>query len=204
MKILTLLCTLLLSACSVQIIDMTPEPTVQKFNLTDFEEGGDGDGVILARDECPDSIEGAQVGNNGCGTEIIETVRKKLEVNFDTDKYDVKEKYLSEIKTIADFMIKFPQSIVSIEGHTSIKGPSEYNLTLSQNRALAIKDILIEKFNISENRITAIGYGFTKLLDEGNTDAAHAKNRRIVAEISSDKSLTDMKWNIYSVDKEEE
>lgn len=204
MKILTLFCALLLSACSVQIIDMTPEPTVQKFNLIDFDDGGDGDGVILARDECPDSIPGAQVGNNGCGTETIENVRKTLEINFDNDKYDIKERYIPEIGKIADFMIKFPQSKVTIEGHTSIKGSAEYNITLSQERALAVKSILIDKFEISKTRITAIGYGFTKLLVEGDDDAAHAKNRRIVAEISSDKNLIDMKWNIYSVDKEEE
>jgi outer membrane protein OmpA-like peptidoglycan-associated protein len=204
MKILTLFCALLLSGCSVQIIDMTPEPTVQKFNLNDYENGGDGDGVILARDECPNSIPGAQVGNNGCGTETIETVRQKLEINFDTNMYNVKEEYMPEIKSIADFMIKFPQSVVLIEGHTSIRGSAEYNLTLSQKRALAIKDILIEKFNISDARITAIGYGFSRLLVEGNDDETHAKNRRIVAEITSDKNLIDMKWNIYSVDEEEE
>ncbi|WP_413699227.1 OmpA family protein [Psychromonas sp. KJ10-10] len=204
MKLITLLCALLLSACSVQIIDMTPEPTVQKFNLIDYDEGGDGDGVILARDECPDSIPGAKVGNNGCGTETIETLRTNLEVHFDTNKYDVKEEYLAEIKTIADFMIEFPQSAVLIEGHTSITGSAEYNLTLSQNRALAIKDILIEQFDIAESRITAIGYGFTRLLAEGNDEETHAKNRRIVAEISTDKNLIDMRWNIYSVDKEDE
>lgn len=204
MKFITLLCALLLSACSVQIIDMTPEPTVQKFNLIDFEDGGDGDGVILARDKCPDSIPGAKVDNNGCGTETIETVRNTLEVHFDTNKFDVKDEFLPEIKTIADFMIQFPQAVVLIEGHTSITGSAEYNLALSEKRALAIKNILIEKFNIDEERITAVGYGFTRLLVEGNDEEAHAKNRRIVAEISSDKNLIDMRWNIYSVDKEDE
>ena len=53
---------------------------------------------------------------------------------------------------------------------------------------------------MSSERITTVGYGFEKLLLEGNDDYNHEQNRRIVAELSSDKSFTDMKWTIYSVD----
>lgn len=200
MKLLTLFCVLFLSACSVQVIDMTPEPTVQKFDLTDSE----ADGVITARDECPETDSGAEVNNNGCGTETIVTVRRKLEVNFETDSYVVKKQYLEEIQKLADFMMEAPQAMVSIEGHTSIRGKAEYNKTLSQHRAQAIKDILITQFGIAEERITAVGYGFEKLLLEGSDEYIHARNRRIVAELSIDKSYTDMKWTIYSVDDEVE
>ena len=93
---------------------------------------------------------------------------------------------------------------MTIEGHTSIRGKAELNKTLSQNRAQAIKDILITQFNIAADRIEPIGYGFEKLLLEGDDEYIHARNRRIVAEISSDRSFTDMKWTIYSVDDEVE
>jgi OOP family OmpA-OmpF porin len=189
-----------ISACSVQVIDMTTEPTVQQFDLSDSE----GDGIISARDECPESNAGAQVGNNGCGTNTIETVRRNLEVNFDNNSYVVKNEYISEIEKLADFMIEYPQTQVTIEGHTSIRGKAALNKKLSQNRAQAIKSILIKKFNIASERITAVGYGFEKLLLEGDDDYIHVRNRRIVAEISSDRSLTDMKWTIYSVDDEVE
>lgn len=191
---------LFVSACSVQIIDMTAEPTVQKFNLTDTE----GDGIILARDKCPNSSVGEKVDNNGCGTQTIETLRRKLEINFDSNSYVVKNEYLDEIKKLADFLIKFPGTKVTIEGHTSIRGKAELNKTLSQNRAQAIKEILIQSFNIEGKRINAIGYGFEKLLLEGDDEYIHARNRRIVAEISSDISFVDMKWTIYSVDVEVE
>ena len=200
MKLLTLLCVLFISACSVQVIDMTPEPTVQKFDLSDAE----GDGIILARDECPDSHAGSRVNNNGCGSETVETVRRKLEVNFDTNSFVVKDEYFSEVQKLADFMIEYPHTLVTIEGHTSIRGKAQLNKTLSQNRAKAIKELLITEFNIAENRITPIGYGFEKLLLEGDDEYIHARNRRIVAEISSDRSFTDMKWTIYSVDDQVE
>lgn len=200
MKILNLFFVLLLSACSVQIVEMTPEPTQQKFDLSD----GEGDGIILARDECPNSSIGAKVGNNGCGTRTIETLRRKVEVNFDTNSFVVKDEYLEEVKELADFLIAYPETKVTIEGHTSIRGKAELNKTLSQNRAQAIKDILIERFNIEGKRVIAVGYGFEKLLLEGDDEYIHARNRRIVAEISNDITSTDMKWTIYSVDDEVE
>lgn len=200
MRIITLLCVLMLSACSLQIVEMTPEPTKQEFDLTDNE----GDGVIQARDECPDSYVGAQVANNGCGTNTIHTVRHRLDVNFDTDSYKVKDEYTPQIEKLSEFMAEFPQVQITIEGHTSIKGLAGYNKVLSENRAHAIKDILIQQFNISADRIKTVGYGFEKLLFEGDDAYIHAKNRRIVAEISSDRKITDMKWTIYSVDNEQE
>ncbi|WP_238596829.1 OmpA family protein [Psychromonas sp. psych-6C06] len=200
MKFLTLLSVLLLTACSTHIVDMTEQPTVQKYDLTDTE----GDGIILARDECPDTYSGALVNNQGCGTQTVETVRRKLEVNFDTNSYEVKAQYFPEIEQLAQFMQEFPQAIVTIEGHTSIRGKASLNKRLSQNRANAIKEILTQKYGIDSARITAVGYGFDKLLLEGDDEYIHARNRRIVAEISSDKNLIDMKWTIYSVDNEVE
>lgn len=197
MRLLSILCVLFLSACSVQIVDMTEEPTVQKFDLTDAES----DGVISARDECPETYTGALVNNSGCGTEVVEKVRRKLLVNFATNSYVVEDKFFAEINNLADFMTEYPQTMVTIEGHTSIRGSAEFNKTLSQNRAQAIKDILSQKYGISVERIKAVGYGFENLLLEGNDEYIHARNRRIVAEISSDRNYTEMKWHIYSVDE---
>ncbi len=177
---------------------MTPEPTNQEFDLTDSE----GDGIIKARDDCPDSNKGEKVDNNGCGSNTVHTIKHRLDVNFDTNSSVVKSEYLPQIKELANFMTEFPQVSVSIEGHTSILGSDTHNKKLSNNRARSIKNILIQRFDIAGDRITTVGYGFEKLLFEGDDEYSHEKNRRIVAEISSDKSLTDMKWTIYSVDSE--
>ncbi len=159
MKILSLFFVFFLSACSLQIVEMTPVPTPQKFDLSD----GEGDGVILARDECPNSSVGAKVGNNGCGTRTIETLRRKVEVNFDTNSFVVKDEYIKEVKKLAEFLIDYPDTKVTIEGHTSIRGNASLNKILSKNRAEAIKEILIKRFNIAGKRIIAVGYGFEKL-----------------------------------------
>ena len=200
MRFITFLLVLFISACSVNVIDMTPEPTTQAFDLVDNE----GDGVINARDKCPGSQQGVKVGNNGCGSNTMYTIRHRLDVNFDINSSVVKDEYLSQIEKLAKFMTDYPQVKVSIEGHTSIRGSAKHNKWLSKRRARSVKTILVNRFNIASERITAIGYGFEKILIKGNTEEAHQKNRRIVAEITSDVSFVDMKWTIYSVDIEEE
>jgi len=197
MKLLILLPLLFLSACSTQVIDMTEQPTQQQYDLTDAES----DGVITARDKCLDTPLGALINNDGCGTESVDSIRRHLAVNFENDSYVVTEEYFPEIGELADFMTEYPQTKVTIEGHTSMVGSAEYNQVLSENRAEAIKLILIEQFSIAAERITAVGYGFEQLLVEGDDESAHAQNRRIVADLSIDESYTDMKWNIYSVDE---
>ena len=57
-------------------------------------------------------------------------------------------------------------------GHTDGKGNREYNLKLSQQRADAIREALIDPFGISPSRIEAVGLGEEQLLDRGNPEAA--------------------------------
>lgn len=198
--LLSVLLLILISGCSVKTIEMAEQPTQQKFDLTDY----DGDGVIKARDLCATSSPGAAINNAGCDPEKIQKIRHKLLINFDNNSYQVKPEFYAEIKALADFMSEHPTTRVTIEGHTSKLGRKAHNKTLSQNRAQAVKDILVTRFSIDADRVTAIGYGFEKLLSEANDPAAHARNRRIVAEISTEKVIKNMKWTIYSVDQRAE
>ncbi|PKG40314.1 OmpA family protein [Psychromonas sp. Urea-02u-13] len=193
-----ILLSVFIAGCSSNAIEMANGPTEQKYDLNDQE----GDGVINARDACFESATGALVDNQGCGSETVYMVRHELLVNFTTNSYVVGTNYLPEIEGLADFMKEYPDADVTIEGHTSIRGEKALNDTLSQNRAEAIKALLVGKFGIDEMRVTAIGYGFSRLFLEGYDEYIHARNRRIVAEISSEKHIPDQKWTIYSVDKQ--
>jgi len=199
-KISLLASVLLLSGCSLNIIEMAEEPTQQKYDLSDPE----GDGIITARDNCLDTIPGAAVDNNGCGTDIIEKIRVKLLVNFDNNSSVVDVKYYPEIQKLADLMKEYKSVNVSIEGHTSIVGTAEHNKALSLSRAEAVKSILVRQYGIDSSRVNALGFGFDQLLFEGNDDYVNAQNRRIVAEIVGGQEIVDMKWNIYSVDQREQ
>jgi OOP family OmpA-OmpF porin len=198
MKILNFLLPLLLVGCaSTPIINMADQVTAQKYDLSDL----DGDGVIESREKCSTSMEGSHVDNNGCGAEISNKVRQELRVNFANNSAVIEPRYYTDIKALADFMERYPDSEVVIEGHTSKQGSSKLNMALSQRRAQAVMDLLVNNYDIATFRVSAVGYGFDRLLDEGTDKEAHAHNRRIVAELSSENQTTDMKWNIYSVDK---
>jgi outer membrane protein OmpA-like peptidoglycan-associated protein len=195
--LISVLFSVFISGCSVDVIEMSAEPTVQKFDLTD----ADGDGVVMARDLCAATLRGADIENSGCATGKVEKIRETLLINFDNNSYLVKPEFYTEIKRIADFMEQYPETKVTIEGHTSKLGSKELNQKLSQNRAQAVKDILVNEFAIDKARVTAVGYGFARVLSEGDNEDIHARNRRVVAEINIEKQIKNMKWTIYSVDQ---
>ena len=195
--LLSIILFVIISGCSVQVIDMAKEPTEQKFDLTD----ADRDGVILARELCVESGNGVQVDNNGCSPDDKIKIRHELIINFDNSSYVVKPEFKGVIKELADFMKVHSTVTVTIEGHTSKIGSSDYNHKLSQNRAEAVKNILINDYSIDKSRLNAVGYGFDRLLVDATDDEANARNRRVVAEISAEKEIKNLKWTIYSVDK---
>jgi OOP family OmpA-OmpF porin len=138
----------------------------------------DHDGVPDCMDKCPNTPAGAIVDKDGC---MHEKVTIRLDVEFDTAKWDVKEKYRDEIRKVADFMKEHPKSIASIDGHTDNVGKAPYNLGLSKNRANSVRQYLINNFGIKASRLTATGYGLTRPIASNDTEEGRQKNRRVEA-----------------------
>lgn len=112
-------------------------------------------------------------------------VTVKLDVKFDNDSSVIKGEYMSEIKRVADFLNTYPNTKATFEGHTSAVGTNEYNMSLSDRRAKAIRAELIKTFNISPDRLFAEGFGEEKLLNSSHTAEAHKMNRRVMAILES-------------------
>ena len=117
----------------------------------------------------------------GCETLVTIT----LNVEFDTDKAVVKDKYRNEIKKVADFMKTYPNTTAVIEGHTDNVDTAEYNQKLSDERANSVRQYLINNFGIKASRLTAVGYGLTKPIASNNTEEGRQKNRRVQAVIKA-------------------
>lgn len=145
----------------------------------------DGDGVANNLDNCPTSPQGSKVDSKGCPLYSDETVTIELLVYFDNNKSDVKASYFSEIEKVARFMRQYPNTRVELAGHTSSLGDEQYNQSLSEKRARAVAKILTQEFNISASRVTAKGYGESRLKNTSKTKAAHAQNRRMEAVITT-------------------
>lgn len=161
----------------------------------------DKDGVIDARDLCPNTEPGAAVDNNGCPKESSKLLSVELNILFDTGKAVVRPRYYSEVMKLADFLKSHSNSNVVIEGYTDNVGSPEANRELSQKRATAIADILVDSFRIAQNRVKAIGYGESQPIAGNETPEGRMKNRRVMAEVFAKEQSDVMRWTIYSVDK---
>lgn len=161
----------------------------------------DKDGVIDARDLCPETIEGSAVDNYGCPNESTKLLSIELNVLFDSGKSDIKPRFYTELKQLAKFLQDHPTSNVVIEGHTDSKGSAELNRELSQRRATAIADVLVDSFRIKADRVKGIGYGETRPIADNDTETGRKLNRRVVAEVFAKQQFANERWTIYSVDK---
>lgn len=88
---------------------------------------------------------------------------------FDVAKADVKGESTPTLKEIASALKEHPELKVEIQGHTDNVGTAAANLKLSEERANAVKAVLTSKYGVSEQRITAKGYGNTKPIGPNTT-----------------------------------
>jgi OOP family OmpA-OmpF porin len=140
----------------------------------------DGDGVNNCIDKCPDTIKGLAVDAAGCPIDDIVTLR----VYFDFDKSDIKPEYHQELADFASYMRQQQSfTVVEIAGHTDSVGTDEYNQKLSERRAKAVRDYLVNELGMDTNLFSAVGYGEGKPIATNDTDEGRAKNRRILAEL---------------------
>jgi OOP family OmpA-OmpF porin len=114
---------------------------------------------------------------------IIEKGRQTLNVEFDFDKSTIKKGYDQDIDNLAGVMKQYPDLNVVIEGHTDSLGSDAYNEKLSQERADAVKNYMVEENGIDANRIKAIGFGEKQPVASNDTSEGRAQNRRVEAAV---------------------
>ena len=139
----------------------------------------DGDGVLDKDDKCID-VKGT-VANQGC-PEVSEEVMKKLNdysrtILFDSGKSTFKKQTYPVLQSIVSILKEYPYSRFLIEGHTDSDGSNEMNQTLSENRAHAVENYLIEN-GIAADRLKHTGFGETKPIATNKTAKGKAMNRR--------------------------
>lgn len=106
---------------------------------------------------------------------------KSVEINnifFDFDKSELREESFPELKRLAKFLKRYDDLSIQILGHTDDMGSEEYNVNLSESRAKAVKEYLIEQ-GINSDRLQIIGLGATQPLLPNTNEENKAKNRRV-------------------------
>jgi len=96
---------------------------------------------------------------------------------FPLDSADLDESGRSVVSSNVEVLKKYPQWVVTIEGHCDERGTAEYNLSLGERRAIAAKTYLVS-LGIAAERLRTVSYGKEFPFDPGHDEAAWTKNRR--------------------------
>jgi outer membrane protein OmpA-like peptidoglycan-associated protein len=113
----------------------------------------------------------------------VRVVKDRIEYDdvilFDTDQAHVHHGSWPILQKLAQFINANPDiEQVDITGHADERGTEEHNLALSQQRADAVKDLLVH-FGVDSKRVTTAGYGKSKPRAQGHTEIEWRQNRRV-------------------------
>ncbi len=144
----------------------------------------DNDGVANYKDACPNTSAGVEVDSAGCAvgekpSAAVEIPR--VTILFEVDSAVITQSGVDKLQEVADYLNTNAGSTASIEGYTDNTGSKAYNQKLSQKRAQAAVDVLVDVFGVSISRLDAAGFGESNAVGDNSTQAGRSENRRVVA-----------------------
>ena len=133
----------------------------------------DGDGVVDASDQCPDTPKGDRVGPRGCSCDITR------QVQFALNSADLTAEGKAQLDEMAETLNRLKFVAGTVVGHTDSSGADAYNLKLSERRARTVASYLEAK-GIATGRLAASGAGESEPIADNKTKEGRAQNRRVV------------------------
>jgi outer membrane protein OmpA-like peptidoglycan-associated protein len=166
-------------------IDQCPDtPKGVKVDSVGCPVDTDGDAIPDYLDKCP-NISGPK-SNYGCPElkkEVRNLFKKAMQgIQFETDKDVIKKISYPILDKIVNVMKDNPTYMLFISGHTDSTGSDEYNQMLSEKRAAAVLNYLVQH-GVDASRITSKGYGQSKPIADNKTSEGRALNRRVEFEV---------------------
>jgi OOP family OmpA-OmpF porin len=144
----------------------------------------DGDGFLDPDDKCvdePENVNGFE-DDDGCPDEIPDEIKAFggtiKGIYFDVNKSKVKPKSETVLDGAAETLKKFPEIRLEISGHSDSTGKRDYNMSLSGDRANAVRDYLVKQ-GVEASRLETRGAGPDEPIDSNKTKAGRSQNRRI-------------------------
>ena len=120
---------------------------------------------------------GPQVGSQ---EHFVSAVNGQNVIYFDTDRFNIDSQDAAALQTQAQYLARYPQVLVTVEGHADERGTREYNLALGERRANAAKNYLVS-LGVDAGRVATVSYGKERPVALGSDEQSWAKNRRAVS-----------------------
>ncbi len=151
---------------------------VESLSTTEVEtpelpQDSDGDGVLNADDRCNGTAEGLAVDERGCSfTGIVEGLF------FASSSSALSRTAMDILDNVIIELIRYPAVLLEVQAHTDNRGPARGNLTLSQQRAQAVVQYMVQG-GVSASRLRAVGYGESRPAFQNATEEGRQRNRRV-------------------------
>lgn len=175
-----LMAIVLLPSCKPKKILSQPVPPapVQEAAKPVVETDSDGDGIPDSKDNCPNKAGSA--ANGGCpeAPKALEPSFNYKNILFEFNSSVLKTASYSVLDEIAKEMKKYPSMSFYLNGHSSAEGTDKRNMTLSIDRATAVKSYLVSA-GISSSNLEARGFGESMPITSNDTEAGRQLNRRV-------------------------
>lgn len=151
---------------------------------------GGAAGALIGRqmdkqaEELKRDLQGAHIERVGEGIKI--TFNSGL--LFNTNSAELKAETEKNLRDLANTLNKYKDTKILIEGHTDNTGTDAYNQTLSVQRAKAVSSYLTRQ-NVSNGRLSTVGYGETQPIADNTSEVGREKNRRVEVAIFANKKM---------------
>jgi peptidoglycan-associated lipoprotein len=141
--------------------------------------------------DIPPAAQGTDNGGNGQGTDLgtgqglpgsQEDFVRSISADrilFDTDRFNIDAEDQVTLQSQAQWLARYPNVRVTIEGHADERGTRDYNLALGERRANAAKNFL-SSLGINPARMQTVSYGKERPQALGSNEQSWAQNRRAV------------------------
>lgn len=139
-------------------------------------------------EEVKQEVQGAKVERTGEGEDAKVNITFESGFLFDIDKAELKADTIANLDKLAEILKKYPDTNILIEGHTDSTGKEDYNMALSERRAKAVQNYLIQQ-GVDDSRMTVKWYGETRPIASNDTEEGRRQNRRVEISITASDKL---------------
>jgi OOP family OmpA-OmpF porin len=175
-----LMAVVLFPSCKPKKIVSQPivQAPVQEATKPVVETDSDGDGIPDSKDNCPNKA--GTAANGGCpeSPKAVDPTFNYKNILFEFNSSVLKTSSYSVLDEIAREMKKYPSMSFYLNGHSSAEGTDKRNMTLSIDRATAVKTYLVSA-GISASNLDAKGFGESMPIVSNDTESGRQLNRRV-------------------------